>query len=62
MNKLKGSYYFNGLIDEVAIFNVELAEKDIQSIMNKGLERISGLIAVELSGKITTTWDNIKAR
>jgi hypothetical protein len=56
------SWYFNGLIDEVAIFNVALEQEDIQDIMNKGLERVSGLSAVDLSGKLTTTWANIKAR
>ena len=56
------SWYFNGLIDEVAIFNVELTEEDIQTIMNKGLERASGLAAVDLSGKLIATWANIKSR
>lgn len=56
------SWHFNGLIDEVAIFNIELDEKEIQTIMNDGLERASGLVAVDLSGKLTTTWANIKAR
>jgi len=56
------SWYFNGLIDEVAIFNVELEEDEIQAIMNDGLERASGLTAVDLSGKLITTWANIKSR
>lgn len=54
--------YFNGLIDEIAVFNVPLAEQDIQSILNKGLKESLGLAAVDLSGKLTTTWANIKAR
>ena len=57
-----GSWNFRGLIDEVAIFNVELDEEDIQDIMNKGLERVSGLTAVDLSGKFATTWADIKSR
>ena len=56
------SWHFNGLIDEVAIFNIELEEKEIQTIMNDGLERASGLAAVNLSGKLITTWANIKFR
>jgi hypothetical protein len=56
------SWHFNGLIDEVAIFNIELVEEEIQTIMNDGLERASGLTAVDFSGKITTTWANIKVR
>jgi hypothetical protein len=61
-NTLKGAYYFNGLIDEVAIFNVALEQEDIQDIMSKGLERASGLTAVDLSGKLIATWANIKSR
>lgn len=59
-----GSWYgverwFTGLIDEVAIFNVALEEKDIQAIMNQGLAEIA---AVSPSGKLTTTWASIKAQ
>lgn len=50
--------WFTGLIDEVAMFNVALVEQDIQNIMNKGLIPT----AVDLSGKLTTTWAAIKAR
>jgi hypothetical protein len=48
---------YGGLIDEVAIFNVVLTEDDIKDIMNKGLE---GMTAVSPSGKLTTTWGDIK--
>lgn len=62
-----GRYYdlarvFSGLIDEVAIFNVALEEGDIQAIMNKGLERALGIVAVYPAGKLTTTWASIKAQ
>jgi len=46
-----------GTIDEVAIFNVALEKKDIQAIMNDGL---SSMLAVSLTGKLTTTWGEIK--
>jgi len=55
------SWYFNGIIDEVAIFNIELGEKDIQTIMNNGLEK-STLVAVEPADKLARTWADIKAR
>ena len=55
------SYYFSGLIDELAIFNVELEEEDLLAITNNGLEESAGPMAVDLSGKITTTWAKIKA-
>ncbi len=60
--EVNGTVYFNGVIDEVAIFNVELEEEDIQTIMNDGLERASGLTAVDLSGKLISTWGNVKVR
>jgi len=49
--------YTPGIIDEVAIFNVALEEKEIQDIMNKGL---SSMLAVSLTGKLTTTWAEVK--
>jgi len=56
------SYYFSGVIDEFVIFNVELEAEDIQTVMNEGLERATKLIAVDSSGKITTTWAKIKVQ
>jgi hypothetical protein len=52
----------NGIIDEVALFNVTLDEQDIQTIMSKGLKESLGLAAVVSSGKLATTWAGIKAR
>jgi len=51
--------YFNGTIDEVAIFNVALTDADINSIMNQGLQNVVG--AVSPTGKLTTTWASIKS-
>jgi hypothetical protein len=48
---------YGGIIDEVALFNVVLTEDDIKTIMNKGLE---GMTAVSPSGKLATTWADIK--
>ena len=48
---------FNGLIDEVAIFNVALSHDDINNIMTRGLE---GIAAVSPSGKLATTWADLK--
>lgn len=56
------SWYFSGIIDEFAIFNVALEEPDIQAIMEQGLERATGLESVDAAGKLTTTWATIKAR
>jgi hypothetical protein len=53
---------FDGIIDEVAVFNVVLEEGDIQNIVNQGLERALGVTAVSQSGKLAATWASIKAQ
>lgn len=50
--------YFIGMIDEVAIFNISLAEKDIKEAMN-GLQKYA--MAVENSGKLSIAWGKIKS-
>ena len=49
--------WFNGSIDEVAIFSVVLGEDDIKSIMTKGLKRSA---AISPSGKLAAAWGQIK--
>ena len=51
---------YGGIIDEVAIFNVALAEDDVKSIMTKGLGKATDTTAVSPSGKLATTWADIK--
>ena len=53
---------FSGVIDDVAILDVALEEEDILTLMNKGLEESLYPSAVDVSGKLTTTWANIKVR
>jgi len=55
------TYYFNGTIDEVAIFNVALTEDDIKNLMEKGIKAL-GLAPVFPKGKLTTVWGEIKAK
>jgi hypothetical protein len=52
--------YYKGLIDEFAIFDVALAPADLKTIMDQGLEKAAGGLAVSLSGKLTTTWGEVK--
>jgi len=47
-----------GLIDEVAIFSVELGEDDINQIMD---QELTGALGVDPAGKTATTWANIKS-
>ena len=52
--------FFDGIIDDVSIFNVALTVDDIQDIMSDGLARATGITAVSPSGKLATTWAQIK--
>ncbi len=58
----KKGYLFQGVMDEVAIFNVALTEDDIKNIMTNGLEKATGITAVFPSGRLATTWSSIKAQ
>ena len=49
----------NGMLYDVAIFNVALAEEDIQALMDEGIKT---LLPVEPLDKLSTTWGNIKSR
>ena len=49
----------DGMLAEVALFSVALAEADINDLMEDGL---SLLTAVEPTGKLATTWGNLKSR
>ena len=49
----------DGMLYEVALFDVALEEDDINDLMENGLET---LLAVEPSGKLATTWADIKSR
>jgi hypothetical protein len=54
-------WFFNGLLDEVALIKAVLTEAEIKDIMNEGLERVLGITAVSPTGKLTVTWGSIKA-
>jgi len=51
----------NAAIDDFAVFDTLLAEEDVLSIMEKGLEAIiPGIIAVSPEGRLVDTWGRIK--
>ena len=50
--------FWEGRIDEVAIFNIPLTQDDIKNFMNNGLAALS----VSQSGKLASTWGDIKAQ
>ncbi len=47
-----------GIVDEVAVFSVELSKADIQTIYTQGL-KIAAL-SVDKAGKLSSTWAKIK--
>ena len=50
--------FFNGYLDEIAIFDVALNEKEINELMDDGL---GDILAVNPLGKVATTWAEIKS-
>jgi len=52
------SRYFNGILDDVAIFEGALSEDDIKDIATRGLVDAAD---VSLKEKLATTWSTIKA-
>ena len=49
-------HWYNGLIDEVAIFSEALNEKQVK----EASEELSVLMAVQPDEKLTTSWGKIK--
>lgn len=56
-SRITGHSFLLGLLDEVAIFNVDLTQSQINSIRNSGLK---GALSVDPEGKLATSWANIK--
>lgn len=56
-NAGKGRCHWAGIIDEVVIFNMSLTKEQVVSLGN-GIE---GVLAVDASGKTTTTWGKLKS-
>lgn len=49
----------NGMLYDVALFNVALSEEDINNLMDRGLGVV---LPVEPANKLATTWGSIKSR
>lgn len=50
--------FFNGVMDEVLLFNVPLSENDIKSLMTKGL---GIMLSISTVNKLISTWSAIKS-
>jgi hypothetical protein len=46
--------------DDIGIFNTALTEENVKTIMNNGIARGIGMVAVEVAGKLPSFWGNIK--
>ena len=49
--------FFDGLMDDAALFNVALTQDDIEHLMTVGL---SSMLAVSSEGKLIATWAQLK--
>jgi len=58
-HKTPTSNVWNGIIDELALFNKALSQAEIKNLMTKG---IVGGAAVEPESKLAITWGNIKTK
>ena len=58
-----GAYgkYFNGKIEEIAIFHSVLTATDIGRVMDMGLEKALGLTPVSPAGKLAAVWGSVKS-
>ena len=52
-----GGREWEGMFDEMVLFNIALEQIDIQTLMDEGLV---GTVAVELTDKLATNWGEIK--
>ncbi|MEK7396409.1 MAG: LamG domain-containing protein [Candidatus Poribacteria bacterium] len=50
----------DGAIDEVGIFNIALTKDDVKEIVTNGFKELFNIIAVRSSGKLATSWANLK--
>ena len=58
--KVEVNRFFDGLIDEVALFSVAITQDDVRAIMNEGLKAAISPIAVSSTGKLVTIWAGVK--
>jgi hypothetical protein len=52
-----GQRQWQGLLDEFIIFNTVLEEKDIQTLMDEGIEKT---LSIQPGNKVATTWASIR--
>ena len=50
-----------GVVDEVVIFNRGLTEREVNNLMDHGIEKLLGFQAVDSRDKMATTWAELKS-
>ena len=55
--KANENIWLDGMLDELRILNIAISQEQIQEDMQKGVA-----FAVEVTGKLTTTWGQIKSK
>ena len=50
----------DGTLDEVVLLSAMITTDDMVNLMNNGVEKATGITAIEPAGKLTTTWGDIK--
>ena len=54
------THWWNGVLDEVAVFRRALSEAEINEIMKKGLAKVA--LSVRPKGRLAALWGEVKAR
>lgn len=54
--------FAEGIIDDVAIFNVALSEDDVKDIMDQGVGMAAGILPVSPKGRLASVWGDIKTK
>ncbi len=58
----EGGLPVTGAVDDVGLFSVTLDEDDVVLIYERGLAAATGISPVELTGKLTAIWGELKTR
>jgi len=58
----EGGIPLTGAVDDVGLFHVTLDEEDVVLIYERGLAAATGISPVELTGKLTAIWGELKTR
>jgi len=54
------SELLDGMLDEVALFNVALTVEEIENLMKNGIQKTLGFISVNKLGKLASKWGGMK--